>query len=153
MSWVTWSISNWQFLLWCLLFQSWMMGSRTFFSVSQQLRPKLSAKWMLSNLSPKKLRKMTTFEENKLLQLIQSYNCSSLITLPYQSPINKRIYTSIWFLHINQARMQPQSLSGSRAVHRRFFSVNSPQKVSDQFETKIVLRLPRKRAASFRNAY
>ena len=44
---------------------------------------------------------MTTFEENKLLQLIQSYNCSSLITLPYQSPINKRIYTSIWFLHIN----------------------------------------------------
>ena len=30
----------------CLLSQSWVMGSRTSFSVSQQLRPELSAKWM-----------------------------------------------------------------------------------------------------------
>ena len=50
MSWVTWSISNWQFLSWCLFFKSWMMGTRTSFSVSQQLRPKLSAKWILSIL-------------------------------------------------------------------------------------------------------
>ena len=32
-------------------FQSLVMGSRTSFSVSQQLRPELSAKWMLSILS------------------------------------------------------------------------------------------------------
>ena len=35
----------------CLLSQSWVMGSRTSFSVSQQLRPELSAKWMLSIFS------------------------------------------------------------------------------------------------------
>jgi hypothetical protein len=38
-----------QFLQWCI-FQSWVMGSRTYFSVSQHLRPELSAKWILSIL-------------------------------------------------------------------------------------------------------
>ena len=39
-------------VLWeCLLIQSWVMGSRTSFSVSQQLKPELSAKQMLSILS------------------------------------------------------------------------------------------------------
>ena len=50
--WVTWSISSWQSLV---------MWSKTYFSVSQQLRPERSAKWMLSILSDlpftKKLRK------------------------------------------------------------------------------------------------
>ena len=40
-----------KFLYECLLSQSWVMGSRNSFSVSQQLRPELSAKWILSILS------------------------------------------------------------------------------------------------------
>ena len=40
-------------------FQSWMMGSRTSFPVSQQLRPELSAKWMISILSDLPLTRKT----------------------------------------------------------------------------------------------
>ena len=43
----------------CLLSQIWVMGSITSFSVSQQLRSELSAKWMLSILSNLPLTKKT----------------------------------------------------------------------------------------------
>ena len=48
-------------IIWVSSFQSWVMGSRTF-SVSQQLRSELSAKWMLSILSDLPLTRKT--EEN-----------------------------------------------------------------------------------------
>ena len=38
-------------IIWVSSFPSWVIGSKTSFSVSQQLRPELSAKWMLSILS------------------------------------------------------------------------------------------------------
>ena len=97
MSWVTWSISNWQFLLWCLLFQSWMMGSRTFFSVSQQLRPKLSAKWILSILLDLPFTRKT--EESVYFSILQMIVCKT-------EQIHKMttIFTQIVVLSENRCR-------------------------------------------------
>ena len=55
-------------------FQSWVMGVRTSFSVPQQLRPELSAKWMLSILSDLPLTRKTEifFLNDKIDQNINS---------------------------------------------------------------------------------
>ena len=53
----------------CLLSQSWVMGSKTSFSVSQQLRPELSAKWMLLILSDLPLTRKT--EKNVYFSILQ----------------------------------------------------------------------------------
>ena len=55
----------------CLLSQSWVMGSRTSFSVSQQLRPELSAKWMLSIFSDLPLTRKT--EKNVNFSMLQIF--------------------------------------------------------------------------------
>ena len=51
--WITWCISSWQNSYKSVFFPKaeWWVSSRTSFSVSQQLRPELSAEWILSILS------------------------------------------------------------------------------------------------------
>ena len=46
-------------IIWVSSFSRWVMGSRTSFSVSQQLRPEVYAKWMLSIFSDLPLTRKT----------------------------------------------------------------------------------------------
>ena len=62
-----------KFLLECLLSQSLVMGSRTSFSVSQQLRPELSAKWIFSILSDLLFTRKT--EKNVYFSILQMVVC------------------------------------------------------------------------------
>ena len=52
-------------------FPSWVMGSRTYFSLSQQLRPELSEKWMLSIFSDVPLTRKT--EKNANFSMLQIF--------------------------------------------------------------------------------
>ena len=72
--WIKWSISSWQNFYKSAFFpKSWVMGSKTSFSVSQQLRPEPSAKWILSILSDLPLtresaqKKLSNFARLQLL--------------------------------------------------------------------------------------
>ena len=67
--WVTWSISSWQKYYKSVFFPKVVMGSRASFSVFQQLRPKLTAKWMLSILSDLFLIRKT--EKNVYFSILQ----------------------------------------------------------------------------------
>ena len=52
-------------------FPSWVMDSRTSFSISQQLMPQLSAKWMLSILSDLPLTRIT--EKSVYFSILQIF--------------------------------------------------------------------------------
>ena len=60
-------------------FPIWVIDSRTSFSVSQQLRPKLSAKWMLSILSDLPLTKKT--EKTDYFSILQIIKGPPLVSI------------------------------------------------------------------------
>jgi hypothetical protein len=75
----------------CLLSQSQVMGSRTSFSVSQQLTPELSAKLMLSILSDLPLTRKT--EKTVYFSILQTKLTKTSILSNWQVPNSFIWYT------------------------------------------------------------